>query len=134
MIKSLQNGNKRRQPNKTMKDKLTAKSLRIGNLVNDMGSIPYQIQAIDIVYLQSSENKGKINLDFNPIPLTPEWLERMGFARGEINSWYNLGLFFSMNIQDNKFYFDSMVLPIKYVHQLQNLYFAIKNTELEIEQ
>ena len=92
--------------------------------------------------------------NIEPIPLTEEWLEAFGFSlegseAGEDgcvelgapnggSKWYILicpkpGKYVKskgMWIQYN--YHESMTIPIpKYVHQLQNLYFALTGEELE---
>ena len=71
---------------------------------------------------------------YEPIPLTEEWLLKFGFefvdcsANGVINNWKR-GKF---KIWDNKrgeySYFGTT--EIKYVHKLQNLYYAIMDEEL----
>lgn len=76
---------------------------------------------------------------FKPIPLTDEWLLKFGFEKIENNwkvldyvcfklSWERLaGL---VLVFDN----ESIFLPqIKYVHQLQNLYFALTGEELTLK-
>ena len=73
-----------------------------------------------------------------PIPLTEEWLLKFGFKKnlnsndiiyyilaGECLLEYNL----THNFADIDLFID-----IKYVHQLQNLYFALTNEELTYEQ
>ncbi len=58
---------------------ITAKELRIGNIVSDLGGMPYIIDATDIIALESSEDRGKVNLDYNVLPLTEEWLLKFNF-------------------------------------------------------
>jgi hypothetical protein len=76
---------------------------------------------------------------FKPIPLSEEWLIRFGFLLEDLN-WYK-------NDSDDSFYisFESdygfyvgattygYLKAILYVHQLQNLYFALTGKELTIE-
>ena|ERR1700760_266149 len=83
----------------------------------------------------------------NPIELTPEWLGRCGFMQ-ENNAWHiNKPLsyteaYFSLfdnnlckgnlDLQLNGSYY--MLLPrIKYVHQLQNIYYFLSGEELTIK-
>lgn len=76
-------------------------------------------------------------LEVSPIPLTEEWLLKFGFEQylliwrykgftiaGSLNNGYGLTGYCIENI-----------FPINclYVHQLQNLYFALTNEELTIE-
>lgn len=86
----------------------------------------------------------------NPIPLTEEWMLKFGFKLKsalvyEINmgtSMYRLKCILPKesactpvvinDYPDGKN--ESVVRPIKYVHQLQNLYFAITGEELTIKE
>jgi hypothetical protein len=80
----------------------------------------------------------------NPIPLTPEWLERLGFVKDSRSVWvkrideYTL---IGINM-DGKYelidVFNAETVKswdnrIEFVHQLQNLYFALTGEELEIK-
>lgn len=70
----------------------------------------------------------------NYIPLTPDLLERFGFENN--NGTFRLqnkqnGIWFALNY---KFEFELHTqVSIKYVHQLQNLFFALTGTELELK-
>lgn len=85
----------------------------------------------------------------HPIPLTEDWLVRFGFEITTIvapgiekwNQWYNGTFNLHSGVTHNKvkndFVFVSGVtirLAIKYVHQLQNLYFALTGEELTIHE
>lgn len=106
--------------------------LRIGNWVNygDTNK-PYKIDLGDFVEIGMKE----IDLSyFNPIPLTPEILEKAGFEYDQVTFFKNdihigefkSGLFLHSTL--NK------VSPkITSVHQLQNLYFTLTGEELQIE-
>jgi len=110
-----------------------------------------------------SDYSGAIPSKIKPIPITPEWLEKFGFVKRLINGHipeyyieatppnYKEG-------RDHRLYFRCGMLkdtpknqidefgwyplfggtshrfPCKYVHQLQNLYFAITGKELEIKE
>ena len=75
-----------------------------------------------------------------PIPLTEEWLLKFGFGKSEeheygCNTHEIFGFYYDYHF--NKFYLDTpneqVCIPfIKYVHQLQNLYFSLCGKELEI--
>lgn len=81
--------------------------------------------------------------NFEPIPLTKQWLEKFGFVRE--NEWvgfmfakYRMGLrFYRGNsaecdiIQDGKFISFGHG-HIKYVHQLQNLCYALTGEDIAI--
>ena len=80
--------------------------------------------------------------DYEPIPLTEEWLERFGFSVRK-----SLG-FEAYDLDDTyTIYYNTTATPygfelsfgvdfeieIKHVHQLQNLYFALTGEELTIK-
>lgn len=124
---------------------MKASEVRIGNLckyhVRDsiegdsfvINTIDYE----DIRILFGNEDE-----DYIPIPLTEEWLLKFGFmpcigriSVFEINlrdiSNYKALIIYMTNGQVD---IDSTQLTyIKYVHQLQNLYFALTGEELELK-
>lgn len=85
----------------------------------------------------------------SPIPLTPEWLERFGFS--EKNKYWSYPCgdgFYIAYTPSGEFWIAiersdgdddcgedeyARKLPIKYVHQLQNLYHSLTGKELEIK-
>ena len=77
-------------------------------------------------------HKDKILIDFQPIQLTEKWLLKFGFKK----DWngYFLGMLSFSKTKHNEFMICVNDLPIqkicKYVHQLQNLYFALTGEEL----
>lgn len=89
----------------------------------------------------------------NYIPLTPEWLQRFGFINNHSDNkgtrWAiyvgNTAAIFTIHINDKatfvKYYpdgfdNDAYWMPVKaeYIHQLQNLYFALTGEELTIKE
>lgn len=76
----------------------------------------------------------------NPINLTEEWLTKFGFEEdAESKSWSILTTLDKYDYQfevSNKYqeYFqpDFARMDIKYVHELQNLYFALTGVELQL--
>lgn len=116
-----------------------ANELMIGNYVLDVE--PYndfvKVQPHHIARLV--ENTGHV---YRPIPLTPEILEKCGFV---FNEKGNLGLEFPArmalifnkgNVGELDFAQDNNRISfkfghIKYLHQLQNLYFALTGLELD---
>lgn len=75
--------------------------------------------------------------DINPIPLTPELLVKCGFEKditshfgGYLSPKNNEGG--QMRITDNKWFSGVNHATVDYLHQLQNLYFALTQTELTI--
>jgi hypothetical protein len=80
---------------------------------------------------------------YYPIPLTAEWLERMGFKNDhstyEFADGSNNGRLFITWIENDlvaEFGNGDRNIPVelKYVHYLQNLYFALTGEELTIKQ
>jgi hypothetical protein len=75
---------------------------------------------------------------YNPIPLTPEWLKRFGFElqprKNHYEEYWKYGIL-TLHI------YSAQATPVgvinstkfKYVHQLQNLYFALTGTELPLK-
>jgi len=80
-----------------------------------------------------------------PIQLTEEWLLRFGFKlEKDVDYFYVIktkqkGITLEVEPNGRTILFDNKnikfidILPIKYVHQLQNLYFAITGEELEVK-
>lgn len=129
---------------------MKASELRIGNWVhNSINSTDFQIDffagrewCTNVCEFDSEEFDSKIK-DLQPIPLTEEWLIKFGFKKRDMlssilfdmknprfsiylnppidksNKWNILGIEKNVNIQ--------------YVHQLQNLYFALTGEELTLK-
>lgn len=138
------------------KNKVLAEELRIGNYHKSEGlDIPRMgIGSVRIggqsfaaitgfgIYLVESGQ-----LEFEPIPLTTEWLERLGFSllKHDLDfytkSFYQPGrnamsirVFFNRGWHCSITEFDSAVtIPMEYIHQLQNLYFALTGQELTVK-
>lgn len=81
--------------------------------------------------------------EIEPILLTEEWLLRFGFEK-DYNSWilkinggriaiipqadyYNFAIWSGLGMHDDY----AFISQIKFVHQLQNLYFALTGNELK---
>lgn len=110
--------------------------LRIGNLVKDATGEIFPVKSLD------ESMNGTMQL-IEGIPLTPELLERFGFVKEFSKSFssgnevtfdiYRKGKFTYNSIQNQWWYGIALNAPLQYVHQLQNLYFAITGTELELK-
>lgn len=76
---------------------------------------------------------GSYDIECEPIPLTEEWLLKFGFEPlGSSRFDFKI---FTYYLYDGSFYNQSSRLStIKYVHQLQNLYFALTGEELKIKE
>ena len=134
-----------------MENNLNATELRIGNYV--LHKI-YGISRIQIIGDASNQEYiGGRSLEGNyfsnshlPIPLTEEWLDRLGFY-SKYKSNHKMWNIFGFNLhqipdedengnkipQEQIFYYE-FSYEIKYVHQLQNLYFALTGKELTIKE
>lgn len=135
---------------------MEAQELRIGNWIYDFGDGEGQVLAIDCDgYVLTSANDIPEPVEaLSGIPLTPEWLERAGFEeyfRNESISYHTINIKGSdiqtmdfhlqiwtgkapvFNINNDNPENDGFLQEIQYVHQLQNLYFSLTGTELEIK-
>lgn len=133
--------------------------LRIGNLItgiydgDDEKEAICEVLAVDATQslgegwsiMVDSDESAECFDDFKPILLTEEWLIKFGFTykrpgAGGQDSWSGYG-FWSLNdisflgIKDGKILYYNRIRAsqIAYVHQLQNLYFALTGEELTIE-
>jgi hypothetical protein len=117
---------------------MKANELRIGNLTyrievkNKNNTVIDDITIYDIERIQEVHDK---TFTYEPIPLTGEWLQKFGFQTEQsfvyeldditINTSRGLMCIFTKcknNVE---------IEITEYVHQLQNLYFALTNKELE---
>lgn len=128
--------------------------LRIGNLIYPRPNTEEHVSVTDIdeygsvgttaYFYDGAGTTGATQNTAQPIPLTPEWLERCGFSQQ--GDWYLLeegrGLMYSYD-DDGSVYGFYIVTeyanltewnprPV-YLHQLQNLYFALTGEELQIK-
>jgi hypothetical protein len=98
-----------------------------------------QIDAEDFRILESFDCP-----EYKPIPLDEEWLLKFGFTKRRATYLYykkdGVELFYVKGKKRdahhlNGFYYENFLplLPVDYLHQLQNLYFALTGKELEIK-
>lgn len=124
---------------------MKASELRLGNLVSNMN--PRHNDRI--LTIESIGDNHEVNVfyrkyllsELEPIPLTEEWFLKFGFKKVGTNFeldffvlWYssyqNCFVWRFMNIDSNA----DRPISLKYVHQLQNLYFALTGEELTLNQ
>ena len=122
---------------------MKAQDLRIGNWVKSSSNREYRISLSWFECCKDSSEGRDIQLDTNPIELTEEWLIKFGYKvkNGLLSSeFYDKN--FSITV-DTKGKFDfwisecddcAVIKEIKYVHQLQNLYFSLTGEELTINE
>lgn len=110
---------------------MKATELRIGNYVQYQDK-PVKVTGLNACMIDADEIFDPLIEDnFNPIPLTEEWLKKFGFEFNQYWNAYHMGRF-----KLNKgWYLCDVVydVAIKYVHQLQNLYFALTGEELTLK-
>lgn len=111
-------------------ENLKPQELRIGNLVDWNGEIGIISQLLE---MEVAFKCGECDLyeALKPIPLTEEWLLNFGYTKKYSNFW-NLG-HIVWECYDSFFICDKNGITLKYVHQLQNLYFAINGRELTVK-
>jgi len=115
---------------------MNAREFRIGNYILFNNFI--QRERLVIVdgrfLLPFNETELEINNYYQPIPLTEEWLLKFGFEK--IITFDVFPTFFrnKINVNDGIVYVCGcgFLNHIKYVHQLQNLYFDLNNEELTL--
>ena len=119
---------------------MRAEELRIGNLASIMvedgggGMLPPRDQKIIAVHLYKF-----IDFIIEPIPLTEEWLLRFGLCYDTLYSEDSSNcLYYSkdqkvLHIMDSRDENYSYAVDVQYVHQLQNLVFALTNEELKLK-
>jgi len=136
---------------------MTTRELRIGNILTD-GKFDFTIESIEqesvwgdiiecikIEQIEDCYESGDYHFNIENIegiPLTEEWLLKLGFVRFLKYKIYNKE---SFQIEKHASYKDGYIffldsegeappsIKIKYVHQLQNLYFALTSEELTIQ-
>jgi len=136
---------------------MNGNELRVGNLANtsEMSGYNYQIcrqgiirtinnDSCNITPIKCSSPVVTVKFkNIEPIPLTEEWLLKFGFDK--VGEWMGIDFnprmgmrFYNGNAaecditQDDK-YIAFKCGFIQYVHQLQNLYFALTGNELELK-
>ena len=122
--------------------------LRIGDWYNSVKfNVPVRCELVDLYELcvksDGAYNDPPIEEMFEPISLTEEWLLKFGFDQDKITKiiiiyetefwdikWVD-GMIFMFNY--NYMPLSDSLKHIQYVHQLQNLYFALTEKELTIK-
>jgi hypothetical protein len=115
---------------------MKANELRIGNYVNEYGRI---------ICIESGHDIDLMFEEFQPIPLTPEILEQCGFVNkpsGIYKYSYEIEIdgfdstfrtwWYGEDICLEPMGYDTGYISIKYLHQLQNLFYALTGEELTV--
>jgi hypothetical protein len=120
---------------------ITANEVRIGNWIADECE-PYHFQVEELrKYVGDSiwafYRKGSIKAkEITPIPLTEEWLKRFGFDTQDWIISHN-DTYFNLFKEGNNYFFTAdqhhhNSQPFQFVHQLQNIFHSITQTELTL--
>lgn len=129
---------------------MKANELRIGNYLNGKRGhvVVTEIRANNNVKIHDNTSSFYVGICLIPIEITKEWLLKLGFEYSEYyknykvkagNSYFNS---VGWNDDDCEWYYNNdisdagcyYITSIKYVHQLQNLFFALTGQELTIKQ
>ena len=119
---------------------MKAAELRIGNWVLKGFPVlePERLNASGIAFICSCEMADQSHY-IEPIPITQEWLTKFGFtAKGfkiiqpnyRLLEWSYGKEFYISDMDTNTLY---EVENVQFVHQLQNLFYALTGRELTIE-
>jgi hypothetical protein len=121
---------------------IKAKELRLHNKVyyNNIVSTVTKVEAewIGLDISEPAGNKGSIPASvLDGIPLSPEILEKCGFDKLEEGvfecSKIRIRFFISAGVKVYSFAHDEFISNAPFVHQLQNLYFALTGEELTVQ-
>ncbi len=125
---------------------MKVKELRIGNYVylnwednvRIVTGLSYENGGLcNEIFLDDHNEVYEDDVYLNPIQLTDEWLEKLEFKKKSEECFFsekiNGGSILIRKIDGIFFYTPNMFrsIEIKYVHQLQNLYFALTGEELK---
>lgn len=111
------------------------KTLRIGSHISING------ERVEVESLQGGDLVGCITPDndwfateswrFEPISITPDLLKELGFKctdKGRIQSWWLD--FFCLDYLNGKSYYNFGAIHLKYLNELENLYYMLYGVEL----
>lgn len=120
---------------------MEAKKLRIGNIVrskiNGISKVEQIGSSINPEYVGGRSLEGNYwENSYLPVEITEQWLVDLGFTKDEETNyrWF-MEDWLAYDLDDNCIrIFDSWEFgKRKYVHELQNLFFAITGRELELK-
>ena len=129
-----------------------ATQLRVGNLFRFISTDSIeQVADIRTAGIKTPTINNVLITDIEPIPLNEDWLVRFGFEKDINTSWFRIGYFAEMEDVSNRMIIGYNTVSnrlgcyqegdangifaqktFQYVHQLQNLIFALTGTELTL--
>ena len=129
-----------------------ATQFRVGNLFRFISTDSIeQVADIRTAGIKTPTINNVLITDIEPIPLNEDWLVRFGFEKDINTSWFRIGYFAEMEDVSNRMIIGYNTVSnrlgcyqegdangifaqktFQYVHQLQNLIFALTGTELTL--
>lgn len=118
---------------------IQANELIVGNLLNFDRFGEIRIFKIDPDHIRMCfDFNDEFNLYYKPIPITEQWLFKFGFVFDDIAEYFTeekvyIKYYNEFGIKidiEGRFYNGIYQQKLQYVHQLQNLYFALTQKEL----
>ena len=113
---------------------MKANELRVGNYICLLEDQPETVEQVTKISQDLTDNEF-----INPIPLTEEWLKKLGFELMDTEPWHEWAceaLTISDVLKSGELFTWHMTpnqgIMIDYVHELQNLYYTIHKEELVI--
>lgn len=118
---------------------MKAKNLRLGNLITNKEGEIETVFTLHDKYINGYDGESGLlpddESDYNGVKLTEKWIIELGLKRIPENEYtldsYDLAGF-KLWMNKGKFLFINKI-NIEYVHQLQNLFFALTGTELDVK-
>lgn len=122
--------------------------LRIGNLLQCQFEVDGPLHTITITGVKDNliswTAKGccpapliLLNDSYSGIPLTDEWMERLGFEflnNGKPRRWcHSERRWFDLSQFGMAYLNMPSAMPVQFVHQLQNLFYCLTGQELEVK-
>lgn len=119
--------NELRIGNKVMQDKEICDVVSISGI-----KYSFNQQDVDLYYYGNNKLEKHVVSSLKPIPLTEEWFLKFGFNEG-YSGYYHIG-YFIISVKGQVYFgeTEAYIAKIHFVHQLQNLYFALTGEELQI--
>lgn len=106
--------------------------LRMGNIVYNRHNEPIEVDLYDLKHMFQPRMDGH---GYTGIPIDMNWLIRLGFKSSPDTPWLMENGALMCNTGNHWIWHwsDRVIKDIKYVHELQNVMFALSGRELEIK-
>lgn len=115
---------------------MEAKDLRIGNLISHFDE-PKEITVKDLVWIDAFPER--VDECYKPITINENWLLKFGFEKKSGSEFKNDRFIYRFKqkdliIEGFEYDYNGILCYHEYVHQLQNLYFALSGEELKMKE